>query len=441
MANAQRSARACAPSRSPVSGVAEVAAIERWLEQMRQALATTTISRDYLDDVLNSMSDAVLVMSPEWSRALANAAASEPVRLFRPTNCRARRSRTDRARSTARRSTRAGLEAGVGETVIRTQRGQTIPVAVHVSPLKAPTRRNRGTILVLRDITDRKRAERRIRYLARFDTLTKMPNRMQFQHLLHQAITRNTRQGSGLVLLYVDIDNFKEVNDTFGHETGDRVLETLSERLARVLAERVRRRAGSPVTNSRSSPKRSTASQDALHDQGRDLARLVLDEMAKPMHMGDPEIDVTASIGIAMVPEHADNVIDLIRNADAAMYHAKRPGRNCHVFYVPEMNAAAVERLLLKSKLRRALERDEFVRALPAQGRSRERRGGRRRGTAALAPAGPRRDRAVAVHPAGRGIAADPRHRRLGAEPGLHRLFGVASARHRSRAASRSTSR
>ena len=79
------------------------------------------------------------------------------------------------------------------------------------------------------------------------------------------------------------------------------------------------------------------------------------------MHMGDPEIDVTASVGIALVPEHADNVIDLIRNADAAMYHAKRAGRNCHVFYAPEMNAAAVERLLLKSKLRRALERDEFV--------------------------------------------------------------------------------
>jgi EAL domain-containing protein (putative c-di-GMP-specific phosphodiesterase class I) len=87
----------------------------------------------------------------------------------------------------------------------------------------------------------------------------------------------------------------------------------------------------------------------------------VLTEVAKPMHLPGQEIDITASIGIALVPEDADNVIDLIRNADAAMYHAKRQGRNCHVFYVPEMNAAAVERLLLKSKLRRALERDEFV--------------------------------------------------------------------------------
>ena len=88
---------------------------------------------------------------------------------------------------------------------------------------------------MLRDVTERKRAERRIRYLARFDMLTKMPNRMQFQHLLHQAITRSLRQSRGLVLLYLDVDNFKEVNDTFGHAAGDRVLETLSERLARAL--------------------------------------------------------------------------------------------------------------------------------------------------------------------------------------------------------------
>ena len=88
------------------------------------------------------------------------------------------------------------LRAEPGETVIRTERGQTIPVSVHLSSLgRGAATRIRGTIFVLRDITDRKRAERRIRYLARYDTLTKMPNRMQFQHLLHQAITRSTRHG------------------------------------------------------------------------------------------------------------------------------------------------------------------------------------------------------------------------------------------------------
>ena len=358
MSNAQQIGKGRYAEPVPVSGVAEVAALERSLDQMRRMLASTTISRDYLDAVLNGMSDAVLVISNDGRVRTANAAALnlfghddglvgiEFTQLVAPEHL----ANFDFAR----------LTAEPGETVIRNGRGQTIPVSVHVSPLGLrEVASGRGSIVVLRDITERKRAERRIRYLARFDTLTKMPNRMQFQHMLHQAITRSTRQDRGLVLLYVDIDNFKEINDTFGHETGDRVLETLSERLSRALPQEavVGRLAGDEFAVFAE----GIEGEQARHDQASDLARLVLTEIAKPLHLPDKEVDVTASIGVAFVPEHADNVIDLIRNADAAMYHAKRQGRNCHVFYVPEMNAAAVERLLLKSKLRRALERDEFV--------------------------------------------------------------------------------
>jgi diguanylate cyclase (GGDEF)-like protein/PAS domain S-box-containing protein len=343
-----------------LSGVREVEALERALDQLRQTLANTTISRDFLDDVLNGMNDAVLVLAPDGRVRTANAAAAEmfgmPVAglsdtAFLDLVAAEHRAAFDIAR----------LAQEPGETVVQNTRGQTVPVSVNVSPLarsRTPGTAS-GTIVVLRDITERKRAERRIRYLARFDTLTKMPNRMQFQHMLHQAITRSTRQGRGLVLLYVDIDNFKEVNDTFGHDTGDRVLETLSERLARVLPKEAV--AGRLAGDEFAIFAEGLDGEQARHDGAADLAHLVLDEIAKPVHLPGNEIDVTASIGIAMVPEHADNVIDLIRNADAAMYHAKRQGRNCHVFYVPEMNAAAVERLLLKAKLRRALERDEFV--------------------------------------------------------------------------------
>jgi diguanylate cyclase (GGDEF)-like protein/PAS domain S-box-containing protein len=342
-----------------VSGVAEVAALEQSLESMRRDLAATAVSRDHLDDVLNGMSDAVLVLSPAGQIQTSNAAAAGLFGLGIETLLGTRfadlvapehRAAFDLER----------LRAEPGETVIRNERGQTIPVSVHLSSLsRGAGDTDRGTIVVLRDITDRKRAERRIRYLARFDTLTKMPNRMQFQHLLHQAITRNTRAGRGLALLYIDVDNFKEINDTYGHETGDRVLETLGERLARALPrESV---AGRLAGDEFAIFAEGISTEQSRHDQARNLARLVLAEVAKPLHLPGQEIDITVSIGIALVPEHADNVIDLIRNADAAMYHAKRQGRNCHVFYVPEMNAAAVERLLLKNKLRRALERDEFV--------------------------------------------------------------------------------
>ena len=359
MDNAQSIGRGRYAEPIAVSGVAETAALESSLEQMRQALTTTTISRDFLDDVLNGIKDAVLVMTTDGRMRTANAAAA---RLFgMPEQELIGVAFKDLiAPDHLAAFNLERLQSAPGETVIRTRSGQTIPVSVHISSLgREPAGGNRGTILVLRDITERKRAERRIRYLARFDTLTKMPNRMQFQHQLHQAITRNTRQGRGLVLLYIDIDNFKEINDTFGHETGDRVLETISERLTRALPrESV---AGRLAGDEFAVFAEGIKDEQAGHEQGHDLARLVLDEIAKPLHLPGQEIDVTASVGVALVPEHADNVIDLIRNADAAMYHAKRQGRNCHVFYVPEMNAAAVERLLLKSKLRRALERDEFV--------------------------------------------------------------------------------
>ena len=340
------------------SGVDEVAPLESSLERMRQALTLTTISRDYLNLLLNSMSDAVLAMSPDGRVRTANLAAAQLLGLelgqLEGVSFESLLADAHRAAFSLDK-----VVAEPGETVVQTSRGQTIPVSISASVVSSDSADFRGHILVLRDITDRKRAERRICYLARFDTLTKMPNRMQFQHLLHQAITRTTRRSRGLALLYVDIDNFKEVNDTFGHEAGDRVLETMGERLARVLPKDsvVGRLAGDEFAIFAE----DTDDSPAHHDQAGALARIVLREVSRPLHVGEQEIEVTASVGIALCPEQGDNVIDLIRNADAAMYHAKRAGRSCHVFYSPEMNAAAVERLLLKSKLRRALDRDEFV--------------------------------------------------------------------------------
>jgi len=340
------------------SSVPEMTGLEAALERMRQALAGTTISRDYLETVLNSLSDAVLVVAPDGRVRTVNSAATKLLGTGR-----------EALSGVAFESLVDEPHRGVfdlqrvlttpSETVIRTGEGQTIPVSVNASALSSADPGFQGTIFVLRDITDRKRAERRIRYLARFDMLTKMPNRMQFQHLLQQAIARSRRKSTGLALLYIDVDHFKEINDTFGHAAGDRVLETLSERLIRALPREsvVGRLAGDEFA----AFIETSDGNEARHSQADTIARQLLKEISRSLHVGDHEIDVTASIGIAACPEDADNVIDLIRNADAAMYHAKRAGRNCQVFYAPEMNAAAVEKLLLKSKLRRALERDEFV--------------------------------------------------------------------------------
>jgi len=358
VASAERIGRGSYADAAPRSGLTEVEALEASLERMRSALGQTTISRDYLNALLNSMSDAVLVTSPDGRVRTENLAAARLLG-YEPGTLVGTEFIGLIAEPHRPAFSLENLLREPGETVVQTARGQTIPVSVHASEVSTSDPGFRGHIFVMRDVTERKRAERRIRYLARFDALTKMPNRMQLQHLLHQAITRTTRRAGGLILLYVDVDNFKEVNDSFGHETGDRVLETLSERLARILPKEsvVGRLAGDEFAIFAE----SMDGARSRHDQAGALAKLLLQEIARPLHMGEHELDVTASIGIATCPEDADNVIDLIRNADAAMYHAKQAGRNCHVFYTPEMNAAAVERLLLKSKLRRALDRDEFL--------------------------------------------------------------------------------
>jgi diguanylate cyclase (GGDEF)-like protein/PAS domain S-box-containing protein len=328
------------------------------LERMRQKLNETTITKNYLNTVLNSLSDAVFVTSPEGIVKSCNEATQrllgyqEADLLGKPLV-----SFIDEAHRGALDLTNSASEAR--ETVLRTASGQTIPVSMAGSAITSEDPQFQGNIYVARNITERKRAERRIRYLARYDTLTKMPNRMQFQHLLQQAIARARRNQHSLALLYLDLDRFKEVNDTFGHAAGDRTLEILSERLTRNLSKDtvIGRLAGDEFAMFVDELPMDVDNRASIGA----LARTLLDEISRTFYVNQQEVYLTASVGVAICPYDAENVIDLIRNADAAMYHSKQNGGNSCAFYVPEMNAAAVERLMLKSKLRRALERDELV--------------------------------------------------------------------------------
>ena len=344
----------------------EFAELAAAIERMREKLHQTTITRNYLDVVLNSMTDAVLVTSPDGRITRANDAA---VQLFGKSEAElAGRDVASLMAPGERRN--FVLERAVRETrefMVQAHDGEAVPVSLSGSTISGPkggaagapdAQRFEGCIFVARDITERKRAERRIRYLARFDTLTKIPNRMQFQHLLQQAIARAHRAGTTLALLYLDRDRFKDVNDTFGHAAGDRTLEILSERLTRIVPKDavVGRLAGDEfavfIDSLPAGDCRPTLAS---------LARQVLDDVSRAFFLNDTEVYLTLSLGIALCPDDAGNTIDLIRNADAAMYHSKQNGGNSFAFYAPEMNAEAVERLILKSKLRRALERDEFV--------------------------------------------------------------------------------
>ncbi len=336
----------------------ELGELQQALERMRGKLRQSTINKNYLTSVLNSMTDAVFVTSPDGVIKTANSAAckllgySEEEILGRSIAAILdEREREGFDLLQAAQETR--------ETVVRTRGAQTIPVSLTGSQIASDDPQFQGNIFVARNITDRKRAERRIRYLARYDALTKVPNRMQFHHLLQQAIARGLRSGQSLALLYLDMDRFKEVNDTFGHGSGDRVLEVLAERLTRALPKDtiIGRLAGDEFALFVDGlPAESDNRGPIAH-----LARSILTDVCRAFQLNQHEVFLTASIGIAFCPRDAENVIDLIRNADAAMYYSKQNGGNTFAFYSPEMNAAAVERLMLKSKLRRALERDELV--------------------------------------------------------------------------------
>ena len=212
----------------------ELGELQQALERMRGRLRQSTVNKNYLHSVLNSMTDAVFVTSPDGVVKVANSAAckllgyAEEEILGRGiVAVLDEREREGFDLQQAAQETR--------ETVVRTRGGQTIPVSFTGSRIETDDPQFQGNIFVARNITDRKRAERRIRYLARYDALTKIPNRMQFQHLLQQCIARGLRSGQVVALLYLDMDRFKEVNDTFGHNSGDRLLEVLAERLTRTL--------------------------------------------------------------------------------------------------------------------------------------------------------------------------------------------------------------
>jgi len=204
------------------------------LDRLQINLANHAATGRALDIMLDSMNDVVFVTSPDGLIKRVNLAATQMLG-WSQLQLLGRElayviSDQDRTSFNIEQATNEVLEL-----TMRTQFGQTIPVSLSGSVMSAEDPRFQGCIFVARNITERKRAERRIRYLARYDTLTKMPNRLQFQHSLQQAIARNRRAGRELALVYLDLDRFKEVNDTFGHAAGDRALEILSERLNRKL--------------------------------------------------------------------------------------------------------------------------------------------------------------------------------------------------------------
>jgi diguanylate cyclase (GGDEF)-like protein/PAS domain S-box-containing protein len=210
-------------------------------------------------------------------------------------------------------------------------------------------------VLVLNDITEQKRAEQELRYLANYDTLTSLPNRSLLSERLSRAIVRARREDGRVAVLFIDLDRFKDINDSLGHATGDRIL--------RAAATRVQQTVGPQHTVARLSGDEFTVVLEGIASvaDAERIADRIIEAFMQPLNFGERmEMSVSPSIGISLYPEHAQVPTDLLKHADTAMYQAKAAGRHTYQVYSESMDEKTRHRAILASGLRRALERNEL---------------------------------------------------------------------------------
>ncbi len=233
--------------------------------------------------------------------------------------------------------------------------GRPYYISVSAEPIFDGNRSFIGYRGVSREITEQKIAEERIQHLATHDSLTGLPNRVMFSHLVSTAIASAHRYQRQCAVLFIDLDRFKFVNDSLGHEAGDQLLKAISKRYKKALraSDVVARLGGDEFV---------VLIQDMQQSsQVATVARKLLSAATRPVALAGRDCHVTASIGIAVYPQDGDDEQALMKNADIAMYYAKDEGKNNYQFYSSDIRAQSLERLALETNLRRALERNEFT--------------------------------------------------------------------------------
>jgi len=242
-----------------------------------------------------------------------------------------------------------------GEMVRRRKNGEVYPALCSVSAVKDDKGAVTNYVTVFNDISSFKEYEAKLEFIAHHDSLTGLPNRALFQERFRQALVRARRHKATLAVLFIDLDEFKTINDSLGHHVGDELLQVVATRLQECVRESdvVARLGGDEFTVLLDELKRS---QDAAR-----VAEKILEALAKPYSARGHELSTSASIGVSCYPEDGADVETLLKNADAAMYQAKGHGRNNCQFFSAELNDRAYGMLLMKNSLRLALQRDEFL--------------------------------------------------------------------------------
>ena len=242
-----------------------------------------------------------------------------------------------------------------GEMRNRTKSGQPYWTTLSISPILDESNVITHYIGVSEDISKQKDTQAQIEQLAFYDPLTLLGNRRLFREQLESEIKKLKRNNTSLALFYLDLDNFKQVNDTLGHDVGDRLLQSIADRLRTTLrnSDMIARLGGDEfiaLLPEISGPKEAGV-----------VAEKLLKALSHPTMLGSSEVKVTVSLGITMAPQDGEDWPVLMKNADLAMYRAKRLGRNNFQFFMPEMNEEVVARATMELEIIQALKNDEFT--------------------------------------------------------------------------------
>jgi diguanylate cyclase (GGDEF)-like protein/PAS domain S-box-containing protein len=237
--------------------------------------------------------------------------------------------------------------------------GENFPVALSVSRVLLPT--EHLFVCIVHDLSEHYRSQERIYYLAHYDTVTGLENRFALRKRLDEQLAQARRAQAGLAVLYIDLDHFKKINDSFGHHAGDQLLVAASARMKDLLrdVDAVGRLGGDEFVIVLGGP--------LTPDSVTTVAVRVVESLSEPYHLNGATVHSGASVGVALYPDDGDDAPTLLRHADTAMYAAKREGRGNFQFFSPAMNAATHEHLLLEHRMWNALDREGFELHLQAQ--------------------------------------------------------------------------
>ena len=242
-----------------------------------------------------------------------------------------------------------------GEIWNRRKNGEIFPEWVTISVLRDEQSRITHYVAVYLDITERKKEEEHIKYLANYDVLTGLPNRYLLADRIEQALSAAQRKQDKVAVLFIDLDHFKNINDSLGHDIGDALLKQVAGRLKACLrrTDTIARQGGDEFV--------AVLTDLDSADEVIFIAEKMIESLQGKFILENYQLSITPSIGIGIYPEDGETLVELLRSADLAMYRAKDRGRNNFQFYAPEMNIMAVERLRLENCLRTAITQQQLM--------------------------------------------------------------------------------